>query len=311
MVRRGEGVQSFGGRAVPLSRRPMAAPPDVDYAAETEKLKGFLESYLEDDIDGQSQYKYLVILQQVANRRERQVHIDLDDVYEALGDEIGDRMRHNSKRYQNLLADAIDQTMPAPTVDQLEEDVADILLRSRMQQTREGNDAEATDGRQQVPKSLTRRFEVRLMPRVKEKAVPLRQVRANSIGNLLTVKGIVTRVSEVKPSIAVATYTCSKGGFEVYQEVSGRSFMPLFTCPAATCCAATGRLNLQTRGCRFVKFQEVKIQEEVRGNRHAAPHGPAARRARRRHPPSTLSPVSRFFCFRRRTRCRWVTCPGS
>ena len=35
VVRRGEGVQSFGGRAVPLTRRPMAAPPDVDYAAET------------------------------------------------------------------------------------------------------------------------------------------------------------------------------------------------------------------------------------------------------------------------------------
>ena len=26
---------------------------------------------------------------------------------------------------------------------------------------------------------------------------------------------------------------------------------------------ATGRLHLQTRGCKFVKFQEIKIQEEA------------------------------------------------
>ena len=104
-----------------------------------------------------------------------------------------------------MLADAIDKVMPDPTVDQLDEDVADILMRSRMQQTREGNDAETTDENQNVPKSLIRRYEVLIMPRVKEKAIPLRQVRASYIGHLLTVKGIVTRVGELKPSISVAT----------------------------------------------------------------------------------------------------------
>ena len=34
------------------------------------------------------------------------------------------------------------------------------------------------------------------------------------------------------------------------------------SCPAANCCNG-GRLHLQTRGCKFVKFQEVKIQEEA------------------------------------------------
>ena len=142
--------------------------------------------------------------------------------------------------------------------------MADILQRSREQRAREGTDAESTDdcgSTSPTPSSAATR--VLIMPRVKEKAVPLRQVRASHIGELLTVKGIVTRVSEVKPAIAVATYTCAKGGFEVYQEVTGRSFMPLGTCPAANCCGATGRLNLQTRGCKFVKFQEVKVQEEA------------------------------------------------
>ena len=234
-----------------------------DYATETEKLKGFLQEFQEDDIDGTPVFKYMRLLQRVANRRERKVLIELDDVYEALGDEIGEAMRRNTKRYQKLLAAAIKDVMPEPTTDNYEEDVADILQRSREQRAREGTDAESTDDAQHVPDALVRRYEILIMPRPKEKAVPLRQVRASHIGELLTVKGIVTRVSEVKPAIAVATYTCAKGGFEVYQEVTGRSFMPLGTCPASNCCGATGRLNLQTRGCKFVKFQEVKVQEEA------------------------------------------------
>ena len=231
-----------------------------DYAEQGKQLENFLKDFVEDDADGQPQRKYFSLLQQVANRRERRVHIDLDDVYDALGDEIGEQIKGNAKRYQRLIADAIDEIMPSPTME-AEEDVADILQKSREQRSRH-NDNDSSDPRQRVPKSLLRRYEVLLMPRVKEKAVPLRQVRASQIGALLTVKGIVTRVSEVKPSIAVATYTCAKGGFEVYQEVQSRSFMPLLACPAQDCCQ-NGRLNLQTRGCKFVKFQEIKIQEEA------------------------------------------------
>ena len=132
---------------------------EPDYKEDVEKLRGFLESFREDDIDGTPQVKYMVILQMVANRREKMVHIDLDDVYEALGDEIGDRMKDNTKRYQRLLADAIDEVMPDPTDAQLEEDVADILLRSRLQQNRDGNDQDANDDRQVIPKMLFRRYE--------------------------------------------------------------------------------------------------------------------------------------------------------
>ena len=233
-----------------------------NYAEQTDKLVNFLQDYEEDDSDGERVHKYQKMLQQVANRRSRVVYVDLDDVHDALGDEFCEQMKSNAKRYQRLLADAIDRVMPEPTVDtHADEDVADILLRSRLQRASTG-DAEANDPLQQVPSALKRRYEVMLIPRVKENSVPLRKVRANAIGNLLTVKGIVTRVAEVKPSIAVATYTCAKGGFEVYQEVQGRSIMPLFTCPAPNCCQ-NGRLQLQTRGCKFVRFQEVKIQEEA------------------------------------------------
>lgn len=47
----------------------------------------------------------------------------------------------------------------------------------------------------------------------------MRDVRADSIGNLVTVRGIVTRATEVKPMMSVATYTCDQCGAETYQPV--------------------------------------------------------------------------------------------
>lgn len=47
----------------------------------------------------------------------------------------------------------------------------------------------------------------------------VRDVRADSIGHLVTVRGIVTRATEVKPMMAVATYTCDQCGAETYQPV--------------------------------------------------------------------------------------------
>lgn len=45
-------------------------------------------------------------------------------------------------------------------------------------------------------------------------------MKAEHIGKLITVKGIVTRCTEVKPMLIVATYTCDQCGSETYQPVS-------------------------------------------------------------------------------------------
>ena len=44
----------------------------------------------------------------------------------------------------------------------------------------------------------------------------MREIKSNQIGSLVTVKGIVTRASDVKPCIQVAVYACDSCGFEVY-----------------------------------------------------------------------------------------------
>nr|KAG5696422.1 hypothetical protein BaRGS_030522 [Batillaria attramentaria] len=50
-----------------------------------------------------------------------------------------------------------------------------------------------------------------------QKHLAIREVKAESIGHLVCVKGIVIRATEVKPMMTVATYTCDTCGNETYQ----------------------------------------------------------------------------------------------
>jgi hypothetical protein len=52
------------------------------------------------------------------------------------------------------------------------------------------------------------------------KPLALRSVRASDIGHLVTIKAMVTRVSDVKPLVSVVTYVCDVCGYELYQSVS-------------------------------------------------------------------------------------------
>lgn len=83
--------------------------------------------------------------------------------------------------------------------------------------------------------------------------VPLREVRARHIGQLVSVRGVVTRCSEVKPLLQIATYTCEDCGFEIYQRITQRIYIPLHQCPNCAKTTGRGQLTQQTRGCKFVK----------------------------------------------------------
>lgn len=96
-----------------------------------------------------------------------------------------------------------------------------------------------------------------------EKPVPIRAIRAADIGHLVVIRAIVARVTVVKPRVVVATYTCDRCSSEIYQEVKGSQFMPLTECASRRCREdrAKGDLCMQTRGSKFIKFQEIRVQE--------------------------------------------------
>lgn len=94
----------------------------------------------------------------------------------------------------------------------------------------------------------------------------VREVKGTHLGRLITARGIVTRVSEVKPLLLVNAYTCDVCGSETFQDIAGKQFAPIFDCPNENECKKNnirGSLHMQTRACRFSPFQEVRIQEMV------------------------------------------------
>lgn len=161
-------------------------------------------------------------------------------------------------------------------VHRFKDDVLDVIMSQRekrneaMLMAAEANaDAEAADSI--FPPELTRRYTVNFKPLTpsgsstdrQSKAIAVRNVRAEHIGSLITVRGITTRVSDVKPAVEINAYTCDRCGSEVFQPVTTKQFLPMTECKSTECQTnqSKGQLFLSTRASKFVPFQEVKIQE--------------------------------------------------
>ncbi|KAK7467408.1 DNA replication licensing factor MCM7 [Stygiomarasmius scandens] len=254
----------------------------IDYDAEKAKIKTFLETFKTNDkdiadaledigIDDRddtdqtelSSLKYMRQLQRIANREQQMLVIDLEDIHthESTVSELVSRIRHNTRRYVNLFSEVVDSIMPLPTKDISEfDEVIDVILHQR----RIRNDE--LDGSQNpaFPEHLLRRYNLYFQPLKSDVAMAVREVRGSHLGRLITVRGIVTRVSEVKPLLQVNAYTCDVCGSETFQEISNKTFMPINDCQNENDCKKNGikgTLHMQTRACRFSPFQEVKIQE--------------------------------------------------
>ncbi|XP_041093315.1 DNA replication licensing factor MCM7 [Polyodon spathula] len=238
--------------------------PVKDYQAEKEKCRKFLEEFYSEDESGKKFFKYGVQLARLARREQVSLVIDLDDVGEE-DPELVDSIVENTRRYAGLIADAVQELLPnlrgGETVSR---DALDVYIEHRLlMEQRGGHEQSERDPRNQYPPELMRRFEVYFKPPSSAKPRVVRDVKAECIGKLVTVRGIVTRATEVKPMMVVATYTCDQCGAETYQPIQSPTFMPLIMCPSQECVTnkSGGRLYIQTRGSKFIKFQEVKIQE--------------------------------------------------
>lgn len=231
---------------------------DLDFKADKVLAKEFLSNFA----DANGEAKYMNILQEVANRKFRAIQIDLEDLfnYKDFDEEFLRRVTENTRRYIGIFADAIDGLLPEPT-EAFTDDDHDILMTQRSDEGTENMDG--SDPHQKMPPEIKRYFEVYIRASSKGRPFTIREVKASYIGQLVKISGIVTRCSDVKPLMQVAVYTCEDCGFEIYQEVTARVFMPLFECPSKRCYTnrAKGNLILQLRASKFLKFQEAKIQE--------------------------------------------------
>ncbi|KAF7235801.1 DNA replication licensing factor mcm7 [Varanus komodoensis] len=269
-----------------------------DYAEERAKAAAFLEGFHRPSGTAAAapakEFPYREQLASVARREQVAIYVDLDDVAEE-DPELVDAVCENTKRYERVFADAVWELLPRFRPREVSEawphggtgsaprrerpplsaasaslqqaahrDALDVYVEHRLLMEGRGREpGQPHDPQNQFPPELLRRFELYFKAPSSTKARVIREVKADAIGKLVTVRGIVTRVSEVKPRMVVATYNCDQCGAETYQPIQAPSFMPLLMCPSRECQTnrAGGRLCLQSRGSKFIKYQELKIQE--------------------------------------------------
>merc|ERR1719446_832279 len=114
-----------------------------------------------------------------------------------------------------------------------------------------------------IPVRMKNDWEVRFKPREEAKIMKLREITSSSVGSLVKLDCLVVRISQVKPKVEVVTYTCDICGAEIFQSVEGENYTPPRECPSQRCRdnKTSGKLNSNVRTCKFVKYQEMRVQE--------------------------------------------------
>lgn len=261
-----------------------------DYDGEINKCTQFITEFQdstisrtnEDPIHGK--LKYMIQLQKIANKEQELIEIELCDVEEFFDSarDLGfvGRVKMNTSRYVGLFSKIIDQHLPQPSKDIGDgmQSSYDIVMAQRRFNAVNANQAmiaqglakpdQGQSGRPQklgIPPELERTYHLSITPgeNSKKDLVDMRKIKANAVGSLVLVKGIVTRCSDVKPCIQVADYACDACGFEVYQVIQQKQFTPLIECPSQKCVKnqVKGQLVLQVKASKFISYQDIKIQE--------------------------------------------------
>lgn len=247
-----------------------------DYAQDYELIKQFLREFTCTDLNGEDQFKYGLILTELANRESLHMFVDLADV-EKFNIDLARQIVACTTRYTQIFYEVLDELIPMyKTREQDTMDIMDVFIEQRL--TVSSKKPQPTSGPAQTvnnvnrlmnvdfdgkyPPDLIRRAEITFKPSSFQ-STPIREVRAVHIGKLVTIRGIVTRATDVKPQLTIATYTCDQCGCETFQPVRGPYEDPLVECSSAPCKASKslGRITLQIRGSKTTKYQEVKLQE--------------------------------------------------
>ncbi|CAK0784982.1 hypothetical protein CVIRNUC_008187 [Coccomyxa viridis] len=236
-----------------------------DYKLDKEHALDFLKEYIDPDT---GDAKYATQLEEIADRERQLLEIDIDDVASYHDTEtLVDGLENNTKRYIKIMSEAADAALPQPSRLDLEEDTFDILYKQRLEKMQElqTQGIEVGNVNTNLPAQLIRRFDVAIKPSAKQRPLRLREVSADHIGRLVILQGTVTQVTDVKPLLTVATYLDRNQATEAYQEVSGRTYFPLDAPPEEPGQEKRPKadLKMQTRGSRFVRFQEMKLQERA------------------------------------------------
>lgn len=222
------------------------------FSEDKENLKKFILFYQEND-----QFKYLNSLR---NNKEV-ISFNLNDL--AIFDSsLASRFEKNAFSYLQLLYSVIDEIL-FNDEDYAIEETEDVFLFQRISRLK--TIAPEKKVTEIFPSQLLRNYTINIIPLMNNKldTLGIREVGSSNIGTMVSLRGIVTRITQVKPAVKVATYICESCGTEIYQSVENETFDSLEECFSEKCKTRKirGTLCLVTRGSKFVKYQSLQLQE--------------------------------------------------
>lgn len=89
--------------------------------------------------------------------------------------------------------------------------------------------------------------------------IPIRYLRSEHIGKLVTIDGLVRLATEVRPRLQVAAFECTRCGEVTFIEQGGAMFIEPYACQNSEC--TSKRFRLLVDQSTFVNFQKLRVQE--------------------------------------------------
>ncbi|KAM0676996.1 DNA replication licensing factor MCM7 [Binucleata daphniae] len=93
----------------------------------------------------------------------------------------------------------------------------------------------------------------------------LRNLESVKLGKYVLVRGIITKITQTKPSLQLAAYICESCASETYQSVDKDTFIPVLQCNSPKCSIQKIRptLILKNRASKFTTFQCATLSENT------------------------------------------------
>lgn len=102
-----------------------------------------------------------------------------------------------------------------------------------------------------------------------DETLDIREVRAEDVGEFIQLEGILTRASDVKPEVEVATFRCLRCGEKNKVQQTGRTLRKPQVCQNPNC-SKKGPFRLEGEESEYRDWQSLRIQElpeKLRGGR--------------------------------------------
>ena len=201
--------------------------PTTNEALKELNVGELFERFISTFEDEKGRLKYRRLIEEMVIEGRRSLFVD-----------FGDIIMFNQEFAMEIL------NRPMPTLKEMSSSLKSILMEI------DRSFAESYDS-----------FFVRIYNLPESRRILIRNLRAEHIGKLISVEGVVTRASEVKPLLYEAAYECKRCGAinKVIQPIDEFKQVPPNRCEV---CNSKGPFTINTEESKFIDWQIIRIQEK-------------------------------------------------